>query len=287
LSAESVLNGPAGQAIQLAVQRLSSLPGIAGIALGGSRARGTGRPDSDIDLGLFYIPGERPDFDQIMGVATELDDSRQPMGGGSYGEWGPWMNGGVWLKTGGFKTDILLRDCERVKDVLQQCVVGKIQTVYQVGHPHAFVSSIYAGEVYYNIPLFDPRDVLAELHGYTDPYPDALADGIIRQFGWEAGFSLSTAEGAADGADAAYVTGCAFRAVACMVQVLHATNHRYLLNEKGGVRAASQFPNAPREFQARVDEALAALSPDPEALHRTVRLLTELKSEVDESSVPG
>lgn len=34
--------------------RLTAVPGIRAVALGGSRARGTHRPDSDWDLGLYY-----------------------------------------------------------------------------------------------------------------------------------------------------------------------------------------------------------------------------------------
>ncbi|RVX41729.1 nucleotidyltransferase-like protein [Nonomuraea polychroma] len=34
--------------------RLAGVPGVAAVVLGGSRARGTHRPDSDIDLGLYY-----------------------------------------------------------------------------------------------------------------------------------------------------------------------------------------------------------------------------------------
>lgn len=34
--------------------RLGALPGIRAVVLGGSRARGTHRPDSDWDLGLYY-----------------------------------------------------------------------------------------------------------------------------------------------------------------------------------------------------------------------------------------
>lgn len=33
---------------------LAHVPGVRAVALGGSRARGTHRPDSDVDLGLYY-----------------------------------------------------------------------------------------------------------------------------------------------------------------------------------------------------------------------------------------
>jgi predicted nucleotidyltransferase len=281
MSGSQAPGGPAAAAIDRVVAELSALPGVAGIVLGGSRARGTAAPDSDVDLGLYYLPRERPDFDTLLAVAARLDDRGQPTGGGTYGEWGPWINGGVWLQVGGFKTDILLRDADRVREVLSACAAGRLEVAYQPGHPHAFVSSIYAGEVFHNVVLHDPAGVLAELRRLTDPYPDALAAATVRQFGWEAGFALGTAGGAADRGDVAYVAGCAFRAVACLVQVLHAVNRRYLLNEKGGVAAVDGLPVAPPDFAARVGAALAALAPDGAALRDVVAQLSALHEETD------
>ena len=37
--------------------RLVAVGGVVGVVLGGSRARGTHRPDSDYDLGLYYRGG--------------------------------------------------------------------------------------------------------------------------------------------------------------------------------------------------------------------------------------
>ncbi len=37
-------------------RRLTAVPEIVGVALGGSRARGDHGPDSDVDLGLYYRP---------------------------------------------------------------------------------------------------------------------------------------------------------------------------------------------------------------------------------------
>ena len=36
--------------------RLQEADGVVAVALGGSGARGTHRPDSDVDLGLYYRP---------------------------------------------------------------------------------------------------------------------------------------------------------------------------------------------------------------------------------------
>jgi predicted nucleotidyltransferase len=40
--------------IETLVPRLAELPGVVAVALGGSRALGAGRPDSDWDIGLYY-----------------------------------------------------------------------------------------------------------------------------------------------------------------------------------------------------------------------------------------
>ena len=59
--------------IQSVTEKLSSLPYIEGIVLGGSRARGTHTEDSDIDFGIYYN-SELFDITVINQLATELDD---------------------------------------------------------------------------------------------------------------------------------------------------------------------------------------------------------------------
>ena len=57
--------------IQSVTEKLSSLPYIEGIVLGGSRARGTHTEDSDIDIGIYY-KSESFDLTAINQIATEL-----------------------------------------------------------------------------------------------------------------------------------------------------------------------------------------------------------------------
>lgn len=256
------------------------LPGVLGLVLGGSRARGTASPNSDIDVGLYYDGDAPPDFDAILAAASGLDDDGIPLGHGRYGEWGPWINGGVWLRVDGTKLDILLRDTGKVRHVLRECAAGRPEIVYQAGHPHGFCSAIYAGEVHQNVPFSDPHGVMAELLALVDPYPVALSEALVRRFGWEAGFSLGNASSAAQRGDIAYVTGCAFRAVACLTQVLFAAEKHYLTNEKGSVAIASGFASAPDRYAQRVADALAVLSPRPEDLQRGLAELRALHDEV-------
>lgn len=62
--------------IQLVTEKLSSLPYIEVIVLGGSRARGTHTVDSDIDLGICYN-SQSFDLNAINELATELDDEHR------------------------------------------------------------------------------------------------------------------------------------------------------------------------------------------------------------------
>ncbi len=137
-------------------------------------------------------------------------------------------------------------------------MAGRIERVYQPGHPHAFVSAIYMGEVALCRVLWDPENVLAGLKRLCDPYPPALGDALVRSFLWEARFALENAAHGRGRDDPAYVAGCAFRAVACLCQTLFARNGVYLLNEKGAVQAVEKLARRPANFAARVGQAIGA-----------------------------
>ena len=54
------------------VQRLQQIDGIAAVVLGGSRARGTHTPASDVDIGLYYHSHRPLDLRALEQLATEL-----------------------------------------------------------------------------------------------------------------------------------------------------------------------------------------------------------------------
>ena len=86
------------------VQHLAAVDGIQAVVLGGSRALGTHTPDSDTDLGLYYDPSAPPDLDALQRVVAEIDDRQGAYRITPLGEWGPWINGGGWLKVSGMVT---------------------------------------------------------------------------------------------------------------------------------------------------------------------------------------
>src|SRR5258708_19108956 len=107
--------------------------------------------------------------------------------------------------------------------------------------------------------LHDPTEALARLQARTSPYPMALATALRERFEWEAEFSLANARKSLDRGDVSYLTGCAFRAVACLCQTLFTINGVYLLNEKGAVVAVDSFARKPPDFARRVTMVFADL----------------------------
>jgi len=53
-------------------ERLSSVPGVTAVALGGSRAAGTQRPDSDWDFSLYYRGRFDPQDLRALGWPGEI-----------------------------------------------------------------------------------------------------------------------------------------------------------------------------------------------------------------------
>jgi hypothetical protein len=238
------------------VRAFGGVPGIRAIVLGGSRARGEASTHSDYDIGLYYEADQPIDVGRLAKAAVLLPGAASSSVT-AVGEWGPWINGGAWLTVDGRRVDLLYRELGKVRSVIAACHAGTVERVYQPGHPHGFVSSIYMGEVALCRPLWDPETVLAPLRRQCEPYPPALGEALIRTFFWESRFALENAAHGRGRGDPAYVAGCAFRSIACLCQALFALNRVYLLNEKGAVAGVERLARRPADFANRVARALA------------------------------
>lgn len=239
-----------------AAAALSVVPGILGIVLGGSRARGNHSDASDIDIGIYY-DGETLDLAALDLAAEQVDDGHRKGLIASPGDWGPWVNSGAWLMVGGRPVDFILRDMERVKQVIHDCRNGVVSANYQTGHPHAFVNAVYMGELAVCKVLWDKEGVLREQKRAAEIYPEALKQAMIGLFGFEMEFSLMLAERYSHGDDPYYVTGHLVRSVSALNQVLFALNEEYCLNEKKAVALINSFAVCPDHYQERIDRIFA------------------------------
>ena len=262
--------------LQEIADRLTGVGGIVGVCLGGSRARGEHRADSDFDLGLYY----RPPLDTaaLRSLAAELTgdavDVTEP------GCWGPWVDGGAWLTVDGDRVDWIYRDLDRVHAIWEDCRAGRFEVGAQAGHPLGVYSHAYVGEVALGRVLADPGGELRALQMETGHYPEALREALIANARWEAPFILACARKGAARGDAFYVSGCLFRAVGLLVHALHAQAGHWVLNEKGAVRAAGGLPGAPADFAARAHELFAFPGTAPDALTAALDAADGLVAEV-------
>jgi hypothetical protein len=262
------------------IEDLKTVPGICAIVLGGSRARGSGDRSSDTDLGLYYHPKSALAVPALDQVAARNDDRKESGLVTSIGGWGPWINGGGWLRVGGAAVDLLYRDTSKVESVVDNCIAGSIEVAYQPGHPFGFLSSIYAGEISICQALWDPTGWVENNKRQLNEYPDALCRELVRRFGFEAGFCLLIAEKPVWRADVSYVAGCVFRAVSCLLVVLFALNREHWLNEKGALNLARRFPIVPARFCERVEAVWGPVIKDSEALAGALAMVRELNDEV-------
>src|SRR6058998_1775804 len=127
----------------LVAARLGEIRGVTAVALGGSRARGTAEADSDIYLGIYYQPSRPPSLELLRQLARDLHSGDSSAEVTDFGEWGPWVNGGAWLRIQGLEVDWLYRDLQRVSNVVVDCTRGVVACDYYLGHPHGFHSHIY------------------------------------------------------------------------------------------------------------------------------------------------
>jgi Nucleotidyltransferase domain len=251
--------------------RLVEVPGVVGVLLGGSRARGTHTPESDWDLGLYYRPPL--DVGALTALAQEVAGPRAQVT--EPGEWGPWVDGGGWLRIDDTAVDWLYRDVDRVGTALGAAEQGQCDFHPQVGHPLGVPDFAYAGEVALGLVLADPRGELAALQSRAAVYPGALTEALVARL-WEADFLVGGARKGVTRADSAWIAGCLFQALSICAHALHGAAGRWVINEKGLIASAAALPGAPERFRDRVDAVFTCVDGDPSHLSTALDAAADL-----------
>ena len=252
-------------------EQLLTVPGVVGVVLGGSRARGTHTDDSDTDLGIYYRDPLNTDL--LGALAAKV--AGPGAGVTRTGDWGPWVDGGGWLRIDGRPVDWIYRDIDRVRRCWAEAELGRYAFHVQAGHPLGVPDFSYPGELALSRVLADPTGELATLRSRVEVLPRPLAQALVAGL-WEADFTIGLARKAVSRGDSAYVAGCLFRIAGVCAHALHGAAGRWLINEKGAVAAAAALPGAPERFRPRMDAVFAAVDGDPVHLSTAIDLIADL-----------
>ncbi|MGW7257828.1 nucleotidyltransferase domain-containing protein [Streptomyces sp. NPDC054834] len=229
-------------------ERLAALPTVRAVALGGSRAEGTHRPDSDWDLAVYYRGAFDPADLRAVGWEGEVSE---------VGEWGGGLfNGGAWLTIDGRRVDVHYRDLDVVEHELAEAEEGRFRVEPLLFHLAGIPTYLVVAELAVNQVL---RGELPRPVGY----PDKLRRTASERWYGTARATLSYAQ--ANHALAGRLTEVAGALALAAVQTGHAvlagrgewvTNEKRLL-ERAGLRG--------------IDEVIGGLRPEPEALRDAIR----------------
>ncbi|HEX6674260.1 MAG TPA: nucleotidyltransferase domain-containing protein [Actinomycetes bacterium] len=242
-----------GQFAELIAERTAAIPGVLAVTLGGSRAQGGHRPDSDWDFGLYYRRRLDPDDVRALGWPGTVF---------APGEWGGGvMNGGAWLTIDGRRVDLIYRDLDEVEHHVAEAEQGRFEVEQLPFYLAGIPTYVVVGE------LAIARVLVGALP--RPGFPTVLRERAARYWSAAARLSLGYAEDvyAARG-DA---LGCAGTLARAVVEAAHgrlAARGEWALNEKHVVARAgldgliplfARLGSTPEALRGAVEEVRAAL----------------------------
>jgi len=258
---------------------LENISGISAIVLGGSHARGHAHAGSDLDIGIYYRNAGRFSIDDISAAVSCLTGTSDTRVYG-FDEWGPWVNGGVWLTLAGQRVDLIYRSLDKVEQVLDAARSGAYELHYGQQPPFGFFSPTYLGEVSVALPLYDPDHELERLRREVSEYPAALRAAVIQNSLWSVEFGLNAfAPKFARTADSYGVAGCLSRFAFHLVLALFALNRTYLINDKTALKEIAAFSRKPKDFSSRVLQLLAHVGETAPQQQNSIVSMDELFAE--------
>ncbi len=226
--------------------RLGGLPDVEAVTLGGSRAEGTHRPDSDWDFSIYYRGRFDPQTLRDIGWPGEVFE---------VGGWSPGVfNGGAWLEIDGRRTDVHYRDLDVVDREIAASRAGQFTIEPLQFHLAGIPSYLVLAEL----------SVKRVLHGElpTPGYPAALRDRAADIWWRRAGATFGYAR--AYHAPQRRLAQCAGLVAQATCQAAHA------VLAARGEWITSEKTLLTRAGLRQVDEFIAAARPDESALRELV-----------------
>ena len=193
--------------------------GVQAVVIGGSRAIGRHRPDSDWDIGVYY----RGDLD--MSAVAARGEVHPP------GSWGRLMNGGSWLVVDGVRVDVLLRDLSIVEHWTSAAHRGQFDIDGLLGYVAGIPTYSLTAEADAAVVIRGTLDLVTD-------FPAALGQLAPGRWRFCRDFSLHYAEMHAERGNAIAALGQTCRAVLEEAHARCCADGRWVLNEKHLLDAA-------------------------------------------------
>lgn len=226
---------------------LYALPGIEGVSLGGSRAQGTDRDDSDWDLAIYYRADFEPQTLRDLGWPGEVSE---------IGGWGGGVfNGGGWLQIDGRSVDVHFRDLVVIDAEMEAAAAGRFRIEPLMFHLAGVPTYLVVGELAIN----------RVLKGVVPPaptYPQPLRASASQEWAGRAEMTLGYAE--ANHAALRRVIPCIGLAAVGAAQYAHAilaVRGEWTTNEKTLLERADL---------GELDRSFEKLQSEPAALRKVI-----------------
>jgi Nucleotidyltransferase domain len=266
--------------LQAIAFELTQISGVVAVVLGGSYARGSARPDSDLDIGIYYCEKSEPKVEKVRDCAKRFSLPDRPPIVTDFYDWGPWVNGGAWIHSPVGRVDFLYRNADQVQRVIYEVHQGIYHHDFHQQPTFGFTSVIYLGETKCCVPVFDQQHLISQLKRQVQIYPALLQHRLINNSLWQVEFTLLHAHRFAAQADIFNGTGCLARIAFFLLQALFALNGEYYFGDKGAVEATDRFGKQPAKFSVRLQRALASPLAESVQLESAVHILEGLWHEV-------
>jgi predicted nucleotidyltransferase len=237
------------------VNDIKIIDNIQAIVLGGSYSTGTANKNSDMDIGIYYFAEKPFSINTIKEVAKKYDKNNNPTVTEFY-EWGPWVNGGAWIKNITSKIDFLYRNIEQIEQTIENAKNGRYENNYEQQPPYGFISIIYLAETKCCIPLHDPNGIITKMKNEVEHYSKELKHSVVKNSLWSAEFTLLHLDGFYAKKDIFNIYGCLTRALKNIFDTLYAVNEEYIIGYKRAIDELENMEKAPVNLRLKMENVL-------------------------------
>ncbi len=209
---------------------LSSIPGVVGVGLGGSRGLGIADNNSDYDFILFRNGGDHIHVDKIVDAINKHKES----------------------SADSHKIEVFETDLHQVAKEIEFAKQGKFIWSTKQLFPHGDLSTNQISHIMYLYLCAERDNSVTRLRQLAEPFPEKLKHGLIKFFLSQAKITLIHASKIRRKEDLQYLVSLCSSFVFFTNIVLFALNNRYPVTEKGGASLAFRLPLTIHNYQQRI-----------------------------------